>query len=306
MIDVVLHPEFPPGVDDVLGAMGDVNLIRPSNDDDVAEALADRAPVLVTLTWKPEFLQPRLRWIAGLGAGVDQYPQDQLCGHGIVLTTAQGLQATCVAEHAFGLLLGLTRGLAQAVTNSSSGIWQSYEGFELEGGRMAILGQGRIGEEIAKRARAFGMDVIGIKRDTTDYSGHASQVVGPEHIIDVCEWANVLVVSAPANNDTRHAVSRSQLSALGAGWLVNVGRGSVVDEEALVEALTKGALLGAGLDVFGAEPLSPGSPLWGSPNVLITCHSASRSPRFSRRWANQFIHNLSALGGETSWLNRSC
>ena len=134
------------------------------------------------------------------------------------------------------------------------------------------------------------------KRSPAGYSGEAERVFGPEHTLDVCREADIIVAALPSAEAP--AVGAAEIDALGEGWIVNVGRGTAIDENALVDALTDGRLRGAALDVFAIEPLPADSPLWGLPNVVITPHAAWSTDRLSPRVAAVFAANLTAYRGE--------
>jgi phosphoglycerate dehydrogenase-like enzyme len=169
---------------------------------------------------------------------------------------------------------------------------------------MAVLGLGTIGERIARVAAAFGMRVVGTKRHPAGYRGTAERVFLPGGTVEACRMADVVVIALPGGPETAGIVGREALAALDDGWLVNVGRGSVVDEEALVEALTAGRLRGAGLDVVAVEPLPEDSPLWDLPGIVMSPHCAGVSPRYAERLAEITAANLLALRGEGPWVNR--
>lgn len=303
-IDVVLHPTLPPRVEPFLSGLPGLVLHRPADDAGVARALAGGAPVLVTHRWRDEFLAPSLRWIAGTGAGIEQYPLARLAEAGVALTHAGGVHADCVAEHAFALLLALTRRIGEAARHMDRLRWQPLPGEELGGRKLAIVGLGRIGEGIARRAQGWGLSIAGVKRRPHEYRGCVSDVRGADRIGEVCAWADIVVLSAPAAPGGAPLIGARELERLGAGWLVNVGRGSLVDEQALLHALTAGQLRGAGLDVTAVEPLPAASPLWTLPNVVISAHNAGDSPGFGPRWGEIFTHNLQAFAGRGGWRNR--
>ncbi|NKE66337.1 D-2-hydroxyacid dehydrogenase [Ramlibacter sp. RBP-2] len=302
-LHVVLHPRFPPAVDTALRSMPGVVLHCPADDAGVVRALDAGAQVLATFTWRPEFLRPSLRWIAGTGAGTEQYPLAQFRERGIVLTTAAGVHAECVAEHAFALMLALTRRIGEAVRHMTARRWQALPGEQLAGKKLAIVGLGRIGEQVARRAQPWGLEIMGVKRDPKRYDGCVRDVRGEDQLDAACEWADILLLAAPARPDRSSLLGAGQLERLGRGWLVNVGRGSLVDEPALVRALESGRLRGAGLDVTAVEPLPPESPLWGMPNVVITAHNAGDSPGFGPRWGAIFARNRAAFTGDGEWEN---
>ena len=303
-IDVVLHPQRPPGVEAFLRSVPQVRLHTPDDEDGVVRALDAGAQVLATFIWKDAFHRPSLRWIAGMGAGIEQYPLAELAARDVALTTAAGVHAGCVAEHAFALMLALTRRVGEAVRHMGRHHWQALPGEELGGKKLAIVGMGRIGEEIARRADNWGMQVAGVKRNPGGYRGCVSDVRGASELPQVCEWADILLLCAPATPDKRWIVGEDELKRLGAGWIVNVGRGSLIDEPALVHALIAGRLRGAGLDVTAIEPLPAESPLWDMPNVVITAHNAGDSPGYGPRWGALFRQNLAAFHGAGEWVNR--
>lgn len=303
-IQVVLHPQRPPGVEAFLRRTPGLVLHCPADDAGVARALADGSQVLVTYRWRDEFLTPSLRWIAGAGAGFEQYPLDRLAERGVVLTNAAGIHADCVAEHTFALLLALTRRIGEAVRNMTRSAWVQLPGEEVGGKKLAIVGLGRIGEGVARRAQNWGMSLVGVKRTPADYHGCLSDVRGAHRIAEVCEWADIVVLAAPASPDRTPLIGARELELLGAGWIINVGRGSLIDETALIRALTTGSLRGAGLDVAEVEPLPADSPLWALPNVVISAHNAGDSPAFGPRWGEIFTHNMAAFSGRAEWRNR--
>ncbi len=271
-----------------------LSVTATADDDACAHALHQGAQVLVTSTWRPDFLSDSLRWIAGCGTGIEQYPLELLQSRGITLTNAAGVHGECVAEHAFALLLALTRRVGESVRQMTQTRWQGLAGEELGGKKLAIVGLGAIGEGVARRAQGWGLSMVGIKRDPRTYTGCLSDVRPPSALLHVCEWADILMLCLPALPDKSALVGDAELERLGAGWLVNVGRGSLVDEAALLRSLKRGVLRGAGLDVTEVEPLPPDSPLWSDPRVVLTAHNAGESPNFAPRWGALFAHNRAA------------
>jgi phosphoglycerate dehydrogenase-like enzyme len=271
--------------------------------DQMPASLGD-AEVVVTFRWSDEWLIPSLRWVQSVSAGTDQFPLDLLRSRGVVLTSARGIHETQVSEHALGLLLAMTRGIATAATNQASRNWVWSEVTELSGKTLGVLGLGVIGEGVARRARAFGMRVIGTKRNPGSYEGTAEKVFGPEGTLEVFRAADAVVITLPGTAETEHLVGAAELEALSGGWLVNVGRGSVIDTDALITAMGDGRLKGVALDVFEQEPLPQDSPLWDLPGVLVSPHLAGLSPRYGERLAALFERNLAAYRGEAEWVNR--
>lgn len=301
-LSVVLHPRHPRGVAEAFRASKAIHLLEPE-ESGVVDALDDVA-ILVTYVWRPDYLRPQLRWVQSVSAGVDQFPLDDLRAADVALTSASGVHGPQVAEHTFALLLSLTRAVGVSIRDAGDHTWRPRTGAEIAGLTMAILGLGTIGEEIARRAVAWDMRVIGTKADPSSYAGVAEQVMPPSRTVDVCREADVVVCVLPDNENTRGIIGADALDALGDGWLINVGRGTAVDEDALIAALDRGRLRGAGLDVFATEPLRDDSPLWGNPRVVLTPHTAGLSPKYGERLVQVFERNLPAFAGERPWTGR--
>ena len=289
----------------MIGGEPGIDVGLPESDGDVALALQAGAPILVTYRWDDSFITPGLRWVQSLSAGMEQFPLDALRRAGVALTSARGVHAPAVAEHAIALLMASMRGIGAAMRDVPSREWTwGRPAFELGGRTLGIIGLGHVGEHVARLAVGLGMRVIGTKAHPENYSGVAERVHGPDGTIEVCAEADAVVVALPEGAADGPVVEREALESLGDGWLVNVGRGSAVDEQALVQALTSGDLRGAGLDVFETEPLPADSSLWELPTVVITPHAAWASDRLPARMAERFVANLAAFRGNGDWVDR--
>ena len=302
-VRVVLGPVGGVGFPEALRGVPGVASVAAPDESGVLSALGD-AEILVTFRWSDEWIVPGLRWVQSISAGVDQFPEDALREAGVVLTSAVGIHDVQVSEHAFALLLAMTRGVAHSARRQTIHHWEWPRVVDLSGMTLGVLGLGVIGEAVARRAKAFEMTVIGTKRSLDGYSGAADEVFGPEDTLEVFRRADVVIITLPGTPETAGLVGKAELEALAGGWLVNVGRGSVLDEPALVEAQEGSLLAGAALDVFETEPLPEDSPLWDLPGVLITPHVAGISPRYAERLAGLFERNLAAYRGEGEWVNR--
>jgi len=292
------------GIAEALSAVEGVSNVAAPDTDGVLAAL-DGIEVLVAFRWSDDWLGQDLRWIQAVSAGTDQFPVDALGKAGVVLTSAVGIHDVQVSEHAFGLLLAMTRGIGTSVRNQVGREWRWPQPVvDLAGMTLGVLGLGVIGEAVASRAKAFGMEVIGTKRSLDGYAGAADEVFGPEATLEVFRRADAVVVTLPATRETAGIVGSAEFEALQGGFFVNVGRGGVVDQAALVAALRSGLLRGAGLDVFEEEPLPESSPLWDFPEVIVSPHLAGLSPRYGERLAELFAKNLSAFTGDAEWTNR--
>jgi D-2-hydroxyacid dehydrogenase (NADP+) len=296
---VVLHPRHARGIAEALATL-DIDLIEPDEDD--LPAAIESSGILVSFFWEERFL-PGLKWLQAISSGHDHFPHEDFARHGVILTSAAGVHGPQMAEHAFALLLALSRGVGLATRNAVQGEWKPMSLHELSGATLGVLGLGAVGEVIARRAKAWDMTVIGTKRTVDGYVGCADQVFAPEETAEVFRRSDAVVSVLPAGDSTDRIITRAMLESLD-GWFVNLGRGNVVSESDIIAALDSGRLLGAGLDVFDTEPLPPSSPLWSHPRVVLTPHVAGLSPHYGARLAEIVAHNLAAFTGNGEWRNR--
>ena len=242
---------------------------------------------------------PELRWIQSWSAGLDWLlePSPPDAPVGLQVTSASGVHAVPITEHVFATLLALGRGLPQALAAQAESRWSrgdSVARFELEGRQMVLLGLGEIGARVARVAGAFGMLVTAVRHHPDEGGGPGvARVVGTDALLDVLPSADVLVVTLPLTDATRGLVGAGAVAALPAhAVVVNVGRGEVVDQDAVASALAGGRLGGAALDVFREEPLPTDSPLWGLDRAIVTPHTAGLTPHYADRVLAIFLDNL--------------
>jgi D-2-hydroxyacid dehydrogenase (NADP+) len=233
----------------------------------------------------------KLKWIHSTAAGVAQLMYPELRDSGIVVTNPSGVFSPPMAEHTMGLLLALARNFPDSTRHQDRShwgqqdIWDQPQGLtELNGQLLLIVGFGSIGHELAKRARAFDMRVWGVTRSGRGDTTHAEKIVPASQLDEALPHADYLVIAAPETSETRHLIGEAQIARMKPGArLVNVGRGSLLEEAALIRALETGALGGAALDVSPVEPLPRDSPLWKAPNLFITPHTSAVSDRLWHR-----------------------
>jgi phosphoglycerate dehydrogenase-like enzyme len=233
-----------------------------------------------------------LRWVHALGAGVENLCQD-VAGTEIRVTNSH-VHGDAIADHVFAFILVHTRRMREAYDFQTSRRWVRREllGVPLTGRTIGILGLGSIGVQVARRAVAFGMRVVGTKRHPGPIPG-VEHVWPPDRTDAVLREASVLVLTLPLTPATRGVLGAREIALLPEGAVVvNIARGGLVDEPALVAALQSGRLGGAGLDVFAEEPLPPDSPLWTLPGVMITPHVAGDFPGYMDRMVPLFCENL--------------
>lgn len=237
--------------------------------------------------------QPGLRWLHTIAAGTAPEVLARLTGRaGLVLTNGSGTHGRAVAEHVLALALAHCKRLPQLLDAQCARRWQPPRVRELGSMRAGIVGLGDLGRSTARLLTAFGTEVVGLRRDARPVA-EVSATYGPDRLDVFCADLDLLVVAAPLTPETRALIGRRQLAQLRPGaLLVNVGRGPVVDEQALLAALRTGRLSGAALDVFATEPLPADSPLWSEPGVVITPHCADTSPETDRRCLDLLLDNI--------------
>ena len=272
------------------------------------ETLANRvgeADVLVISgLWRNGLLDraTKLRFIQAIGAGTDQFPWDELEKRGIRLASARGVNARAVAEHAMALILALSRRLPEARDNQARRVWRQMIGDlsrredELAGKTLLIVGLGDIGGRLARLAKAFDMRVVGLRRNLASGTGAADAVHGMDELKSLLPEVDVVVLSCPLTAETENLIDREALARMKpSAHLVNVARGRVVDEAALIKALSARRIAGAALDVTVEEPLMPTSLLWGMEHVLITPHTAGETRRYEDNVIEILRDNLERL-----------
>jgi phosphoglycerate dehydrogenase-like enzyme len=241
----------------------------------------------------------RLRWIHSPAAGVGGMLYPEMVQSSVVITNARGMAADTIAEHAIAVTLAMFRRIHVAVQRQTERRWAQDEiaagvpNRPVSGARVLIVGYGAIGRAVGGRFATLGADVTGIRRRAADSSPEAGRVVGPERLHDLLPSADVVIICAPQTRETRHLIGALELARMRSdALLVNVSRGSLLDEAALVEALQQNRIGGAALDVFEHEPLAVDSPLWTLPNVLITPHTSGFRPDHWDAAIDLFADNL--------------
>jgi phosphoglycerate dehydrogenase-like enzyme len=250
-------------------------------------------------------LAPYVRWIqatsAGIGQMVKRWSYDTRMAK-TIFTTASGVHARPLAEFVVMALSMHYKGALRILRDQQRRHWELHAGTDLEGRTLAIVGLGRIGTGIACTCRALGMTVIGTNVTAAPDAVDRYYELGRLH--EMLPQAEVLVLSVPHTPQTEKMIGARELALLPPGaYFINVARGAVVDEPALIDALRSGRLGGAALDVFAEEPLPPKSPLWEMPNVLISPHSASTSDRENARIVDLFCDNLRRFLSDTPLRN---
>jgi phosphoglycerate dehydrogenase-like enzyme len=256
------------------------------------------ADVVVTASLSTDLLDraESLQWVQAVSSGVDAYPRDRLREAGVVLTNAAGIHGEPIAEQVLGYLLTFERRLHRARDRQSRRTWQRYEVGELRGKTLGLVGVGAVGTRLAEIVQPFDVEVLGVKRHPETVPPVVDEVVGPDRLYDVLTRVDYLVVACPLTAETRGMLGHDELGALpSSAVLVNIARGEIVDQAALVAQLRSRGIRGAALDVAEEEPLPADSPLWDLPNAVVTPHVAGASPREAERLADLFAENYAAF-----------
>jgi len=272
--------------------------------EDLARQLPDADVLVVSMMWKNELAgtASRLKFIQSISAGTDQYDRQLLRQRGVRVASAAGVNAQAVAEHSMAMILALSRRLPEARDNQHARHWRGMIGeiarreFELAGKTLLVVGMGRIGSRLVRLAKAFDMRVIATKRDPSTGADGADAVAGTDRLHEVLSQADIVALTCPLTPQTENLIDASALASMKPGaHLVNVSRGRVVNEPALVKALQEGRLAGAALDVACEEPLPASSPLWAMPNVLITPHTAGETQAYEDNVIDILLENLERM-----------
>ncbi len=298
-MNILIHYPFTPDQIDAFHTLitrYEHEMIHTSDD---AEAIRLAPEVDVILGWfKPSFCDnaPNLRWIQSFSTGMDHWLWPAIVERDEVqISNVAGLYASQGAEHAWALLLALARQLPHFVQNKERRAWQSKPVIELAGSTLGLIGFGGFGIEMAKRAQGYNMTIIAIDPVRTDKPDYLAELkpTSTENLHSLLQRSDVVMTACPLTAETYHLIGAPELAQMKpSAYLINVTRGGIIDEPALVDALNAGQIAGAGLDVVEKEPLVADSPLWDAPNLIITSHVAGASQHRPRMIFEFFMQNL--------------
>jgi phosphoglycerate dehydrogenase-like enzyme len=261
---------------------------------------------------------PRLTWVHSASAGVERALTPSARSRGVVITNARGVFSRPIAEYVVMMILAVSRKLPQLLELQRERTWQPLEGAELRDVTVGIVGLGSIGRAVGALAAAFGCRLIATRRRSDAGADNVSpdtdesdvnrlmldRVLGPEGLPDLLAESDFVVLAAPLTPDTEGMIDALALSQMkSTGWLINVARGRLVDERALLRVLGEGRIGGAVLDTFADEPLAPSSPFYDLPNVIVTPHTSWSSGRVLDRSVDLFCENLRRFAGGEPLLN---
>ncbi len=282
--------------------------------EDTAARLGEADVMVLSGFWQNDFLEKatKLKYIHTISAGYNYIDLEAVKSHSVILCNASGVNSNAVSEHAFGLLLTLTRKIHLARDNQARRGWRGMVGDrskreeELPGKTMLIIGLGNIGSRTARLARAFGMKTIGLKRNTKGFEDLVDEIHPTSSLLEQLPRADVVVLTCPLTDETFRLIDAPALNVMKPGaFLINVARGGCVDQAALVSALKNNHLAGAGLDTFEEEPLPEDSPLWDIENAVLTSHTGGETRQYEDNIVDQLIENLHRLSrGNSALINR--
>lgn len=276
----------------------DVTIEFAKTYDESKAAIGEAEIVFTTGSGIPESLlevADELAWIQTVSSGIDGFDLAALDEAGVILTNAAGINGEPVAEQTLGYMVMFERKIHQGYRQQLANTWERYEGGELLGKTVGIIGVGEIGARVAELCSAFGMEVLGVKRDVTDRPGVLDAVYPPDELLTVLSRVDYVVVACPLTEETRGLIGEKEFGAMkDDGVIINVARGEITDFDSLTYAVQQHVIGGAAIDVYPTEPFSEDSPLWNLSNVIMTPHMAGSNPKKPERIAEIFTQNYEA------------
>jgi phosphoglycerate dehydrogenase-like enzyme len=302
----------------IIDAAGDMEVVNAQSELEALGHIPDSDGFFGKMT--PEFLQVagQLRWVQSPTASLEHYLFPELIEHQCMLSNMRGLFSDVIADHVFGFILCFARNFHTYLRNQQQGVWapvgnekMNEQGFlmgpcevtpvdsshiHLSDATIGVVGAGCIGSEICRRASAFGMRVLAVDPKCDDIPGIVDDVWRPNRLPDLLAESDFVVIAAPHTPETYKLFSREKFQQMkDSAYLINIGRGVIVDLDDLTQAIQDGEIAGAGLDVSEIEPLPQDHVLWSLPNVIITPHVAAASPRISERHLATLLENVRAF-----------
>lgn len=296
----------------LLGTLGpDVN-VMVSNDPARVRECAPRADVIVNGTSNPPLLSAaippatRARWIHSLWTGVDNVLCPEVLASPLPLTNGRGVFRRPLAEWTIGAMLYFAYRMRRMIRQQQAGVWEAFTTEEIQGRTLGIVGYGGIGSTAAELARPLGIRIAALRRRPELFEKDAlvDQSFRPSQINELMAASDYVLLAAPLTDETRGMIGPAQIAAMKpTGVLINVGRGAVVDEAALIRALEENKIRGAALDVFSVEPLPAGHPFYSMENVLLSPHTADHVKDFIHLAVESFLENLRRFQANQPLLN---
>lgn len=260
-----------------------------------------------------QFVRARkLKWIHSTAAGVSQLMYPELRSSSVIVTNASGVHTIPIAEHTLGMLIAFARRFPDSLRHQQQRRWAQQDIWdapirprELHGQTLLIVGFGAIGKELARRVKPLGMKIVAVTRSGAGDTSLADQILPVSRLNEVLHHADYVVFAAPDTPETTHMIAAPQLAAMKpTAYLINIARGTLIDEAALIDALRRRAIAGAALDVTTEEPLPPESPLWDLENIFITPHTSAVSEFLWDRQTELLLENLGRWFSDRPLMNQ--
>jgi len=296
---VLAHPAAPELA--MLDALPDTTTIAVGITPEAFERTAARADVILNCEADAKVLAqvwrmaPRVRWVHSLSAGLDSMLFPALVESPVPVTNARGVFSDALGEFAIGAVLFFAKDFRRLVRSQNAGIWDPLDVVPIRGQSLGIVGYGDVGRAVASRGHALGMKVLAMRRrpELSREDPIVAQMFSPDQKQEMLAQSDYVVVTMPLTPESRGMIGERELEVMKPGAvLVNIGRGPVVDEAALIRTLEQKRIRGAALDVFNVEPLPPGHPFFRLDNVLLSPHSADRTAGWKRRAMQVFLENF--------------
>ena len=275
--------------------------LHPGDASGIADALQRVDVAIHLMDIDDRFLAaPNLRWVHCDHSGLTRSARPEVFEKGIIVTGSAGRSAEALAQHGFYFALSLTFDAKQLFAKQAAHVWGGITDYQnrlaLWGKTLGVVGLGNTGQAMADLGKAFGMKVIGYRRSAGDLPKNVDRMLSADagdSLNPLLEESDVIMLAAPLNDDTYHLFSGEQFQRMkNDAYLINIGRGQLLDQDALISALEAGEIAGAGLDVTDPEPLPADSPLWDMPNVMITPHMTPKLPFRTQRSIDLILENL--------------
>ena len=293
-LTILMTGEIAPGLEDEIEAVAPGARVRRYDELDALEADIETADIVATSHLSPAALAraKRLKWVQSWSAGPDALMFPDMIESPVVLTCCKGNGAIPLAEHAMMMMLMLDRDMPRSMAAQAERRWDRFYHGELNGRTCGIIGTGHSGTDLAVKAKAFHMRVVGLRRTAREAPGF-DRVYARDALHDFLAECDFLVVTAPLTEESRGLLGHAEFACMKeTAFYVCISRGGIADDAALLEALRSGEIAGAGLDAHAAEPLPPDSPFWDLPNVIVTPHHGALARATRRRGYDIFVDNV--------------
>ncbi len=297
----------------MLGALRETADVVIGNSPDAFKSAAGSAEVIfnwsgsLSLIREVFLMSHAVRWVHSRSAGLERTLFAELIASNVTMTNGSGVFSPSLGEFALAAILYFAKDFRRMIRSQTAGLWEPFDVLPISGQTVGIVGYGDIGRAVATRVRAMGMKVLAVKRHVSTQKNPdllADQIYGPDHLIEMLSHCDYIVVAAPLNAETLGLIGEAEFAAMKPGAvIINVGRGPVIEERAMIKALSERKIKGAALDVFAEEPLPKGHPFYQLENVLLSPHCADHTPDWLDNAMRFFIAQFERFRQDQPLLN---